>query len=901
MAAGDGADSERQLWLTEEIKKVQLRTKDLEKEQRHRRKDHAKKIKELKKRIDAAEAAPGHDEEQKKSSCCPDVAPLEKAPLQQASPELLNRLRELQEQLGLAPGAEPTELGASEEEKQPISASKIAEDANAFFGATAPHREEEAVKRKQKLQDLERKNRALADKLGELEDAAERAAEQRALEAAAPIADVAAVSTEDFPLKHHSRESFCTAEATTPRPGGLETPRAGGLETPRSVAGSAVGSTSGGAGSPSACHNLGALMTPTQGDIDASLFPSAPSSEAEVSAPSSSAGEAAPGKGAGKGSKGGGKGKGKGSGLKGPPGPPPSSRASLPGQAPKAKAGGHGNAPAKRSSLISLHWKVLQSPVADIAEAPSAEAFMRESEDEGRLPGEEESAADERFAELHKQACLEVPPRLSFGAIRSSSCGKENAGGSQGNRRLTVFNSPLEGDPQVKELPQELLELYFKKGESQLKMPGPEATSDSNKMALNTNALLDDKALKMVGIFLQKHLMAHKVGSVGKAILNIKRSVLRCDYKVVGQEGLSVIRTVLRHHEREGDKITLYVRQHGVTALDRLEHPEYHRLLHELMKVPQIDERLECMLFHTAFMHHDLNNCRRELKTMRQALSMLKRKREKISSFFKLVQKFGQMLNRDSQVSLAERGFQLSTLEKLSQTKSTKLPKKTIMHFLLALMNREEARALFNDEDLTMLLNAKMVSTFKCYSDCLELLQGFHAVNEICHTGSYREVKIERRRKSGMMHCKPDSEALDGDDRFHATMKGFVDEYFTESQSIALEVHDVMMLYKELAVFFDDIGSVYPPPACEGQPETQNAKQDLVAVFHKFALDFKTHREDVEREGLREDLALSARFSLTGGAGAAAAAAQGDAQPALAAAAPTAVTSSAEIPASAAA
>merc|ERR1719183_1957513 len=111
-------------------------------------------------------------------------------------------------------------------------------------------------------------------------------------------------------------------------------------------------------------------------------------------------------------------------------------------------------------------------------------------------------------------------------------------------------------------------------------------------------------------------------------------------------------------------------------------------MVYELLKVPQIDERLECMLFQTDF-ERSLRQCTRHLEVMRKALEALDRKRDLLGKFFSTALKMGQGLNRDSRAPQAARGFQLTSLEKLVQTKSTKSPKHNVLHFVLALMREE--------------------------------------------------------------------------------------------------------------------------------------------------------------------------------------------------------------------
>merc|ERR1712194_851911 len=114
-----------------------------------------------------------------------------------------------------------------------------------------------------------------------------------------------------------------------------------------------------------------------------------------------------------------------------------------------------------------------------------------------------------------------------------------------------------------------------------------------------------------------------------------------CNFEVVKLECLSVIRTVLRQHVKDGNPLCTYVQEHGEGALWQLAYPEHHFLVYELSKVPQIDERLECMLFQLGFVEN-LNTSRRDLETLMKALEALNARRDRIRRFFVTAHRLGQ-------------------------------------------------------------------------------------------------------------------------------------------------------------------------------------------------------------------------------------------------------------------
>lgn len=379
--------------------------------------------------------------------------------------------------------------------------------------------------------------------------------------------------------------------------------------------------------------------------------------------------------------------------------------------------------------------------------------------------------------------------------------------------------------------------------------------------------LLDEKKqLEMLGITLRRHELSNKEKGVRgfAAILSIKRAILRCDFQCVDIECLSVIRTIIRQHDLDGQPVCGFVMSHGEAALEGLKHSIEHRLVYELSKVPQIVDRLECMLFNATF--QDCLCCyRRALERHQKVLEMLNAKRETIQRFFMTALRLGQSLNRKSKrTSQAQvQSFALASLEKLAEAKSTKLPRLSVLHFVLALMSQRDADALFDAEDRSLLQEAKVLKTDKVFADCLELLQGLYGVQQICDTGKYVRpenglvVTIERRRKSlppqpGQSPTEDEEGAVDSDDLFHEVMEEFVSNNLKAAEDLAEGACGLMLLYKELAIYFDDVRNVYPPPKSDN-----DSRKDLVEVFHKFAIQIHQHREEVESEKLREMLSAA--------------------------------------------
>lgn len=596
------------------------------------------------------------------------------------------------------------------------------------------------------------------------------------------------------------------------------------------------------ASGPKTCASLGSSPLKGSAAVPALNVPSTgsyrsdPAQGEESHAGDGSNSEATPGKGIAPDAKGSGKGKGK---AKAPP-PPPAAPRKVGAPSPKA-------APTPKSSrLVCLHWKVSQEPEPPNPAMPSWLAQVVQSgpfEDCARLDGK-----------FHNLNIPDAPQ--------------------------TLFNPLAELHGPTAEETRSLLEQFFEKCPSSAwaARAQAEAVAQANGAGEpKRTSELDPTKLRMLGVVIQKFKMelsrredssGSAVGSAegscaGEAqtdgaarpadsaqqqvILSIKRGVLHCDYEAVRLETLSILRTVLRQHEKAERPVSRFVERHGEAALVRLECPEEHRLVFELSKVPQVNERLECMIFHITY-EDSVETCRHNLSTLSKALLMLNKKRDTIRRCFVTALRLGQSLSRQSVP-----GFQLSTLEKLSQTKSSKYPKLSMLHFVLALMSKEDASNLFNDADISLLQSAKTLGTDKVVQESLELARGLFGVQNLCKDGQYtppstgEAVTMERRR---MSHVHPSCEqeaAIDTDDRFHEVMERFVADNLSGAKDIVEEAFDTILTYKELAVYFDDLKSVYPPPKSDRDPT-----QDLCDIFHRFAEDIRRHRDEVDRERLRD-------------------------------------------------
>jgi len=507
--------------------------------------------------------------------------------------------------------------------------------------------------------------------------------------------------------------------------------------------------------------------------------------------------------------------------------PPPASSSS----SGKGKGKGKGKAPplpkckpfpkpaadrSRKNGLVNVHWKGVVGPP---------------------YPSASEEAVLKKLDEL----------LLDFGQGHATTSETEP-------QEPCVFDT--EDEPaEVWELPRAELEAYFSVKEAPKAWQAGGKSEEPKKLTL-----IDEKRLQMLGILWRKHRMAYKEETPEEALETLRLAVLQCDENVIKQEGLCLLRTVLRHHAADGNPVLAHVKENGEASLELLGHPTHHKMLYLLLKVPQVDERLESMLFRSAY-RESVQKCLKYLDILREALGVLERRRHVLQKFFRTAHSLGQALNRDSRAPEAPHGFQVSGFERVLQTKTSK-SRHNMMHIVLALMDPDELRRLFKPEDIADLREGQKLKSATVYQECLDLVQGFHAVKEIAEKGSYTnqdtgtKVTMERRRKTMALGG---SRPIDADDLFHEVMGEFVEDCSEEVDEVAQTSLTLFQQYRELAIFFGDLKGLYPPP--KGQ---QDPQRDMLDVFYALIAAMKNHAAEVEADGLRA-LLLSPQPAAGGG------------------------------------
>jgi hypothetical protein len=296
---------------------------------------------------------------------------------------------------------------------------------------------------------------------------------------------------------------------------------------------------------------------------------------------------------------------------------------------------------------------------------------------------------------------------------------------------------------------------------------------------------------------------------------------------------LEDLRKVLVAHLEESPTVLDFVRQHGRDALDRLEHPHLHALLHGAAELPAVGPRLECMMLETTFAD-TARTCRWKLDVLNEGLTSLKERTGPLRELFQTVRIFVNVLNERSSAPLSHYGFKLSTLQKLTELRFPLHKDISLLHLILAWLRQGTLDILCDQGFLQSLSAAQLVRTATAYQDCVQLFRGFGHAQDFVNTGLYNGSGIPR---------------ADNNDAFHAHMDQFVAGGAQTARFLWQYARRVFQAYKDLGSFFDDLKFVYPPPS-----EEQDDKRDLFDIFAELIAHVAKARDVVNAKKLHEEV-----------------------------------------------
>lgn len=522
-------------------------------------------------------------------------------------------------------------------------------------------------------------------------------------------------------------------------------------------------------------------------------------------------------------------GKGKGKGPQGGPPPKAPPKAPPPGSGKGGAADALKKTPTRQSKLVSLNWslKPTRSP-------PQAQDNAFWNETSKLVTSFGLTSGDPRRAPVAAVA------KLAGVAEAGASSSAASASPSELPSQETVFDSI-----EVKDLPVVCLEKFFKVKEI-VKKKEVDKTAKTGE-----SPIIDQKCMQMIEVTIKKRQLHHKGESKKQAVASIKQGILQCNTEVVPWDLMAFCCHILGKHEEAGSPVSKHVRDQGEAALDRLMNPHEHRFVHELLKIPQVKQRLEAMLFMVDF-PRSYETTLRKVEKVRNGLEVLRRKRPALHQCFMTAHRLGNGLNRNCKAPQAPDGFVLASIDKFLSTKTTKSPKHNALHVVIALMHPDDVQDInFSPEEMHALREARNAKIGLTHLEVTELLQNFQDVESILQENTFtrngKKVTMETKRKS-IAPSSQEARIDDPDDKFREAMENFVEgQAGHQIRQIRSSCFEMMKSYEDLAMFFCDVNSVYPPPKRDN-----DGKSDLVAIMVNLADQVAAISKEVQRDNLRQ-------------------------------------------------
>jgi len=337
--------------------------------------------------------------------------------------------------------------------------------------------------------------------------------------------------------------------------------------------------------------------------------------------------------------------------------------------------------------------------------------------------------------------------------------------------------------------------------------------------------LLDPSVLQALGILLQRYKHRMKaVTSSEELVASFQHDILGCNH---GPETLQSVRSIIKGHADACSRLRSFVMANGEAALKKREHSTEMQLLHGLLKVPQIEARLQCMVFEVTW-REALRKAHEDLELLDDALGVIRRKEAVMRKLLWTALKLGNALNEGSFAPVVERGFRMSSWSQMVAVKCTSKARTSMLHIVLALMWPDDVALLGRGQEVLAEARNKMAAT---YEHCIDLASNQVQILKLSQTVS----------KASGMQCE---------DLFQQRMDAFCRASRAEAEEVMLRCKDVVKEYRSLSIFYEDPNAFYPPPRQDTDPTT-----DLLRAFHELVETVTRASGELKELGLRRELA----------------------------------------------
>jgi len=354
----------------------------------------------------------------------------------------------------------------------------------------------------------------------------------------------------------------------------------------------------------------------------------------------------------------------------------------------------------------------------------------------------------------------------------------------------------------------------------------PGITRSRSASSVVQNQLLDPQMLQALGILMQRY--KHRVrGSVltGEDLASsFQRDLFACNH---GLETLQSLHNLVTTNTDACSRLRTWVLEHGEAALKNCEHGAQLQLLHGVLKVPQIDARLQCMIFEASWPEM-LRKADEDLTLIDEALKVIRRKGVVMRKFLRTAMKLGNALNKGSFAPVVERGFRLSTWRQMVTVKCTSRARTSMLHMVLACMWPDDVVHLGRSQEI---LSDACNKTASAQESCLEIASSQVRISKLLQSVS---------KADGGSHT----------DSFQQRMQKFATSSKTQTAEVLIRCKEVMKEYHSISTFYEEPAAFFPPPRKDTDPT-----MDLIKAFHELVESVSRAGGELKELGLRRELA----------------------------------------------
>ncbi|KAG4077459.1 hypothetical protein HA402_002886 [Bradysia odoriphaga] len=211
----------------------------------------------------------------------------------------------------------------------------------------------------------------------------------------------------------------------------------------------------------------------------------------------------------------------------------------------------------------------------------------------------------------------------------------------------------------------------------------------------------------------------------------ISQAILSMDLK--DQIPTDMVEQLLKFTPSAEEKFLLEEHSKNIDSLVRAD-----RFLYEMSQIPDYENRLQSLLYKKQF-PTTINDLLSRITSVKEASRQVKRSK-KLKKLLEIVLDLGNYMNYGPRGNAS--GFHLTSLNRLTDTKSSSVKNLTLLHFLVQLIEKEFEDLMVIPEEISQVRHASKVSLVELDNDMDMLRTGLTKVSVYTTNGFYEQATV---------------------------------------------------------------------------------------------------------------------------------------------------------------